>query len=89
MIIQLNENVLFEKTDTDSYFIDLNSGKYVYNNASSTVIIEQLLKSSDIEEVIEYLSKIYIVDKNELKQDVLEVIEELQRISLIFYESGE
>ncbi|MFE6075212.1 PqqD family protein [Paenibacillus sp. NPDC057886] len=88
MIIQLNENVLFEKTDTDSYFIDLNSGKYVYNNASSTAIIEQLLESSDIEEVIDDLLKIYIVDRDELKQDILEMIEELQRISLIC-ESGE
>jgi|GEM_PF-1775743 len=85
---KLAENVFFEKTDTESYFIDVNSGRYIYNNASSTLIIECLLNSNHLEEVTEKVSKTYTVDAQELRQDIMNILNQLQELNLI-YECGE
>lgn len=85
---KLVENVFFEKADTESYFIDVNSGRYIYNNASSTLIIECLLNSNHLEEVTKKVSSSYSVDAEELTQDIMNILNQLKELNLI-YECGE
>jgi len=75
MLLELNDNVIFQQEDEyNSFFINLLEGQYIYNNETSTKIITLFLESNQFIDVIDNLSSTFNVECSILEKDVHELI---------------
>ena len=82
-MFKVSDRVVFREIDDKIVMIHLDSGFYYSLNEVGCFIFNQLLKSRDIDDILNEIQSSYEVPKGEAREDIEEFVESLMKEKII------
>ncbi|MCF2949907.1 HPr-rel-A system PqqD family peptide chaperone [Paraglaciecola aquimarina] len=82
MNIKLNDGLLIQKVVDEVVILEPETGDYYTLNETGALMLEGLQQGKDITEIAQDLSRKFSVDNQEIKQDLYQLLTELEKNGL-------
>lgn len=81
-------NVIFRKIEDEGVLLNLNNEIFYTMNEVGCIVWEQLVKGSNLSEIVCEVQKEYnLIDIEQIKDDIITYIKELQKEGMLIYDN--
>ena len=78
----LKSRVVFKPLENEGIIIDVNTGRYLSLNVSASTMLAALIDHRDVGKAAEALVNVFDVDNRTLRQDLEDLVSQLQELDL-------